>query len=98
MANELSMADQESIGALLRQGWSKRRIARELKLHRDTVRRYARELGLEGNQRGPGQVAGRAGDEARAEPKQATQSEVTAGATAPQTASTEARSLSEKTD
>lgn len=90
MANELSMADRETIVALLRQGWSKRRIARELKLHRDTVRRYARELGLEGNQRGPGQVAGRAGDEARAEPKQATQSEVTAGATAPQTASTEA--------
>ena len=43
MPNELSMAERETIGALLRQGWSKRRIARELGLHRDTVRRHARE-------------------------------------------------------
>ena len=44
MSNELSMAERETIAALLRQGWSKRRIARELGLHRDTVRRYAREV------------------------------------------------------
>jgi transposase len=45
VSNELSMAEREAIAALLKQGWSKRRIARELELHRDTVRRYARELG-----------------------------------------------------
>ena len=45
MSNELSMADRESISALLRRGWSKRRIARELGLHRDTVRRH----GLQGS-------------------------------------------------
>ncbi len=39
MANQLSMAIQETILSLHRQGWSKRRIARELGLHRDTVRR-----------------------------------------------------------
>lgn len=44
MSNELNMADRETIAALLKQGWSKRRVARELELHRDTVRRYAREL------------------------------------------------------
>ena len=44
MSNQLSMAEREAIAALLRQGWSGRRIARELGLHRDTVRRYAREL------------------------------------------------------
>ena len=44
MSNELNMAERESIAALLRQGWSKRRIAKELGLHRDTVRRHARAL------------------------------------------------------
>ena len=39
MSNQLSMAIQETILSLHRQGWSKRRIARELGLHRDTVRR-----------------------------------------------------------
>ena len=39
MANQLSMAIQETILSLHKQGWSKRRIARELGLHRDTVRR-----------------------------------------------------------
>lgn len=38
MANQLSMAEHETILTLYRQGWSKRKIARELGLHRDTVR------------------------------------------------------------
>lgn len=44
MSNELSMAERATIAALLKQGWTKRRIARELGLHRDTVRRHARAL------------------------------------------------------
>ena len=44
MSNVLSMAVQEMISSLLKQGWSKRSIARRLGLHRDTVRRYAREV------------------------------------------------------
>ena len=42
MANQLKMAEIETIRTLLGQGWSQRRIARELNLHRDTVARYAR--------------------------------------------------------
>lgn len=40
MANHLKMADVHAIQALQAQGWSFRRIGRELGLHRDTVRRY----------------------------------------------------------
>lgn len=40
MANRLKMAEVTTIEALRAQGWSARRIARELDLHRDTVRRY----------------------------------------------------------
>jgi len=54
MSNELSMAERETITALLKQGWSKRRIARELGLHRDTVRRYARQLSAEAQSAGWG--------------------------------------------
>lgn len=43
MANQLKMAMISTIGALRERGWSARRIARELGIHRDTVRRY---LGL----------------------------------------------------
>ena len=39
MANQLSMAQRETVLALLGQGWSRRKIARELGLHRETVRR-----------------------------------------------------------
>lgn len=42
MANQLKMADQQAILALVQRGWSQRRIARELDVHRDTVGRYAR--------------------------------------------------------
>jgi transposase len=44
MANELKMADIHAIEGLWLQGWSCRRIARELGIYRDTVRKYARAL------------------------------------------------------
>lgn len=40
MANNLKMDLINTIGTLRRQGWSKRRIARELKIDRQTVRKY----------------------------------------------------------
>ena len=40
MANVLKVNEQNSIQQLAAQGWSRRRIARELKLDRKTVRRY----------------------------------------------------------
>ena len=40
MANQLKMALVDSIIALHGHGWSRRRIARELGLHRETVGRY----------------------------------------------------------
>ena len=42
MANHLKMAERETIVALHRQGWSKRRIARELGVDRGEVRRLLR--------------------------------------------------------
>lgn len=42
MANHLKMAERETIVALHRQGWSKRRIARELGVDRGAVRRLLR--------------------------------------------------------
>ncbi len=44
MANKLKMAQAQAIEALRSQGWSCRRIARELGIHRDTVRKYVQEL------------------------------------------------------
>lgn len=43
MANQLKMADIQSIRSLRERGWSFRRIAKELGIHRDTVSRYVRE-------------------------------------------------------
>src|SRR3989442_1112473 len=40
MANVLKVHEQNTIQQLSAQGWSRRRIARELKLDRKTVRRY----------------------------------------------------------
>jgi transposase len=40
MANILKVHEQNRIQQLAAQGWSRRRIARELKLDRKTVRRY----------------------------------------------------------
>ena len=41
MANGLKMAVIHAIEELLKRGWSHRRIARELGIHRETVARYA---------------------------------------------------------
>jgi len=40
MMNQLEVNRQQSIIGLHQQGWSKRRIARELQLDRATVRKY----------------------------------------------------------
>ena len=40
MAHILQVHEQEAIARLAAQGWSKRKIARELKVHRETVRNY----------------------------------------------------------
>lgn len=45
MANQLKVQAQEAILNLDRQGWSIRRIARELRLSRNTVRGYLRQVG-----------------------------------------------------
>ena len=42
MANQLKMAKVQSIQTLHARGWSQRRIARELGVHRETVARYVR--------------------------------------------------------
>jgi len=42
MANQLKMAMIHAIITLLERGWSYRRIARELGIHRETVARYDR--------------------------------------------------------
>jgi len=42
MGNYLQMSTQQQVRALLDLGWSHRRIARELGVHRETVGRYAR--------------------------------------------------------
>ena len=42
MANNLSMSKQQAIIGVLEQGWSQRRIAREIGFNRKTIRRYAR--------------------------------------------------------
>ncbi len=43
MANQLKMAQIQAILALRQRGWSCRRIANELGIHRETVSRYVRE-------------------------------------------------------
>ena len=45
MSNLLKMADMQAILALHGLGWSNRRIARELDIHRETVGDYVREAG-----------------------------------------------------
>jgi len=42
MANQLGMAEQQSILVLAQRGWSYRRIARTLGIHRETVSRHVR--------------------------------------------------------
>jgi transposase len=45
MANQLKMAEVQAILALARSGWSSRRIARQLGVHRETVSRHRRREG-----------------------------------------------------
>src|SRR5271167_4599357 len=45
MANQLKMADVQSILTLHKRGWSARRIARELGINRETVNRHIRRAG-----------------------------------------------------
>src|SRR5207244_6778957 len=45
MPNYLKMADRQRIKALLELGWSHRRIAREVGVHRETVARYEATAG-----------------------------------------------------
>jgi len=45
MANQLKMAEIHSILTLRTRGWSFRRIARELGVHRETVARYVQQAG-----------------------------------------------------
>ena len=44
MVNTLKMAQSQAILGLLQQGWTHRRIARELGVNRETVSRYAKSL------------------------------------------------------
>src|SRR4051812_39629180 len=44
MANQLKMVQVHTIEGLRSQGWSYRRIARELGIHRETVRNYVLRL------------------------------------------------------
>jgi transposase len=46
MANRLKMALEQSIHTLYQQGWSQRRIARELGINRETVARHLKDLHL----------------------------------------------------
>lgn len=48
MANRLKMAQQHAIVVLAQRGWSFRRIARELGVHRDTVAEYVRRAAQSG--------------------------------------------------
>lgn len=48
MSNRLKMVQVEMIAALIKQGWSRRRIARELGIHRDTVARYVKQCQSQG--------------------------------------------------
>lgn len=94
MSNQLNMAEQENILALFKQGWSKRKIARELRLHRDTVRRCikqaqrATQLGVRDcvARAHPGEdelSAAAPGSAAPPDSKQATSTEVATGSIAP---------------
>lgn len=61
MANVLKMAQIQTIEALWRRGWSYRRIARELGIHRETVGRYVGRL--QGSDSKPAKVtAGKSAD------------------------------------
>lgn len=85
MANRLRMVQVQTIQVLLDRGWSRRRIARELGIHRDTVARYARRVragpGLAGSPGGskPAKVITGSGGETRPDPPGGSVPVVTAG-------------------
>ena len=54
MANYLKMALSEAIVTLFRQGWSKRRIARELGVDRGSVARHIAQAGTAASSTAPG--------------------------------------------
>jgi transposase len=56
MANQLKMATIDTIVTLQQQGWSVRRIARTLGIHRDTVARHLRQVKLGQALAGPDEV------------------------------------------
>ncbi len=58
MANQFSVAIVDSILSLFAQGWSQRRIARELRIDRETVARHVRLRGQSGAAPGGGATGG----------------------------------------
>src|SRR5690348_13249671 len=58
MANQLKMATIDSIQTLHQRGWSFRRIARAVGVHRDTVARYLRQANQAGAPTGSAPIAG----------------------------------------
>ena len=56
MANQLKMATRNAIIVLWRRGWSHRRIARELGVHRETVSRYVKHAREEDEPAKPAKV------------------------------------------
>ncbi len=93
--NLLKMELKYSIETLLNQGWSRRRIARELGIDRDTVGRYAAQLGKKEDSPSYGQ----GGSNAATEQEVTTGTEDRTGGSPPQEAEIEkalTRSLCEK--
>jgi len=66
MANSIKVATRDAILGLLGQGWSERRVARELGVNRRTVRRYARLAA--GSQSAPNPTPPSSGPESSCEP------------------------------
>ena len=68
MSNILKMAKIESIKTLKKQGWSNRKIAKELGLHRETVRKYVNLEKAESDSKPANPPAGSAGPPSLCEP------------------------------
>lgn len=68
MANQIKMAGIEVIYRLFDQGWSRRRIARELGFDRETVRRHLRLRAVEGSGGVPSSEGGSASKPANSPP------------------------------